>query len=95
VIVDLRSGSYQALGRVPGGGDRTVTVMADRPEGGRAGSVIAKRTRGQVARWLLESGADPVSLSKLVEVVAERWPVRLDPPKRAGLPWEMTLTVEG
>jgi cytoplasmic iron level regulating protein YaaA (DUF328/UPF0246 family) len=93
VIVDLRSGSYQALGRVPGGADRTVTVMADKPEGGRAGSVIAKRTRGQVARYLLESGGDPASLSKLVEVVAQRWPVRLEPPDRPGLPWEMTLTV--
>jgi cytoplasmic iron level regulating protein YaaA (DUF328/UPF0246 family) len=92
VIVDLRSGSYQALGRAPGSGDRTVTVMADRPEGGRAGSVIAKRTRGQVARHLLETGADPQDLTALVDVVAERWPVRLEPPRRPGLPWEMTVT---
>jgi hypothetical protein len=95
VVVDLRSGSYQALGRVPDGGRRSVTVMADRPDGARAGSVIAKRTRGQVARHLLESGADPADLTELCAVVAERWPARLDPPKRAGLPWEMTLTVEG
>lgn len=92
VIVDLRSGSYQALGRAPVSGDRTVTVMADRPEGGRAGSVIAKRTRGQVARHLLESGADPRDLTALVDVVADRWPVRLEPPKRPGHPWELTLT---
>jgi uncharacterized protein len=95
VIVDLRSGSYQALGRAAGAGDRTVTVTADRPSGGRSGSVIIKRTRGEVARHLLQSGATPRTLTELVEVVAERWPVRLAPPARPGLPWEMTLTAEG
>jgi hypothetical protein len=45
-----------------------------------------------VARHLLESGTNPRDLTGLVEVVAERWPVRLEPPKRPGLPWEMTLT---
>ena len=59
VIVDLRSGGYQALGRAPGMGGRTATIQADKPGGGRAASVIAKRTRGQVARYLLETGADP------------------------------------
>ncbi len=92
VIVDLRSGGYQALGRALGMGDRTATIQADKPGGGRAASVITKRTRGQVARYLLESGADPRDLSALVDVLADRWPVRLDPPKAAGHGWEITLT---
>jgi uncharacterized protein len=92
VIVDLRSGSYQALGRATGMGDRTATVLADTPAGGRAGSVIIKRTRGEVARHLLETGADPRDVPELADVLAERWPVRLDPPERPGLAWELTVT---
>ena len=95
MIVDLRSGSYQALGRARDAGDRTVTVQADNASGGRAGSVIVKRTRGEVARYLLESGERPRTLTDLVDIVAQRWPVRLEAPSRPGLAWEMTLTAEG
>ena len=93
VILDLRAASYQALGMPAGLGDRTVTLRLapDGPGGRRVGNVIVKRVRGQAARHLLESGADPATPAELAEVLASRWPVRLDPPTRAGRPWTITV----
>lgn len=93
-ILDLRASSYQALGMPPGLGDRTATIRLapDGPDGRRVGNVIVKRVRGQAARHLLESGADPASPAELAEVLADRWPVRLEPPARAGRPWTITVS---
>lgn len=95
VILDLRSQSYQTLGMPAGLGDRTVTLTVG-PEaltGRRVGNVFVKRARGQVARYLLESGENPANPGSLAAVLAGRWPVRLEPPSRAGGPWTLTLTL--
>jgi hypothetical protein len=94
VVLDLRSPGYQAIGVPAGIGDRTVTLrVAHDVSGGRQiGGVVGKRVRGQAARHLLESGADPEDPLALAGVLAERWPVRLDPPARPGRPWAVTLS---
>ena len=94
IVLDLRSPSYQAMGMPTGFSDRTVALRVDQAARGgpRVGDVIAKRIRGQAARHVLESGADPVEPDALGDILAERWPVRLDAPSRPGHPWTLTLT---
>ncbi len=86
VVVDLRSPGYQAIGTPTGLDARTVRLrVAQEGAGGRRiGDVIAKRVRGQAARYLLESGADPDDPWDLAGVLGERWPVDLarDRPSR-------------
>ena len=94
VVLDLRSPSYQAIGMPTGLSDRTVTIRVPQGRGRSAGgsaTSFAKRVRGQAARHLLESGADPDDPDALAAVLAERWPVELAPPTRRGHPWSMTL----
>ncbi|MDQ2709275.1 MAG: peroxide stress protein YaaA [Actinomycetota bacterium] len=58
LVVDLRSGSYAALGRVPQA--VTVTVLSQRPDGSRtAVSHFNKAHKGRVARLLAGSRAEP------------------------------------
>jgi cytoplasmic iron level regulating protein YaaA (DUF328/UPF0246 family) len=96
IVLDLRSPSYQAMGKPRGLGDRTVSLRVDQRAGGagRIGDVVAKRIRGQAARQLLESGSDPDDPDELATLLADRWPVRLGAPPRRGEPWTMTLIAE-
>jgi cytoplasmic iron level regulating protein YaaA (DUF328/UPF0246 family) len=95
VVVDIRSPGYQSFGMPAGLGDRTVSIrITQGPPGQRVGEVITKRLRGAVARYLLESGADPADPHALADVLAERWPVRLEAPERPGKPWSMTLSID-
>lgn len=97
VVVDCRSSSYQAAGMPQGLGDRTVAVRVLREADGRRSSVshMAKHTRGEVARHLLESGADPRTPQELAGALAERWDVELDPPARPGRTWTVSVVVAG
>ena len=66
LVLDLRSGSYAALGMPTGLGDRTAVLRVDYSsgDGGRIGDVVAKRIRGEAARHLLESGRSPTSRTR-------------------------------
>ena len=96
IVLDLRSPNYQAMGMPIGLDDRTIALRVDPAAGAgrRLGDVVAKRTRGQVARRLLESGEEPGDPEALGRILAERWPVRLEEPARPGKPWTMTLTAD-
>lgn len=97
LIVDCRSSSYQAAGMPTGLGDRTVAVRVLRDTAGRRSVVshMAKHTRGEVARHLLESGADPRRPDGLADVLADRWSVELVCPVRIGRPWTVDVILPG
>ena len=75
-VVDLRSGSYAALGRVPGA--ITVNVLSERADGSR--SVVShfnKAHKGRLARALAVTRAEP-SDSAGVAAVARRAGMRVE-----------------
>jgi uncharacterized protein len=92
VVLDLRSPTYQATGTPAKLGTPTVTLRVVPEAGGKAiGDVTAKRVRGEVARYLLESAAKPVGPDDLADVLGERWPIRVDPPDGPSKAWTIRL----
>jgi hypothetical protein len=92
-IVDLRSRSYQAVGRPAGLDEETVTLRV-RPSptrGSHIGDVVAKRTRGEAAGHLLSSPGDPEGPLDIAGLLAIRWPVEVEPPGDRSRSWTITL----
>jgi uncharacterized protein len=92
-ILDLRSRSYQAVGRPLGLDDQSVTLRIRPSAGGPAhiGDVIAKRVRGEVASHVLSSEADPEDPLDIADVLAARWSIEVDPPAGRTRTWTITL----
>ena len=83
LVVDLRSGGYAALGRVPGA--VTVNVLAERPDGTR--SVVShhnKSHKGGLARLLATSRAEP-SDAAAVARIARRAGLTVERPRPSHL----------
>ena len=76
LIVDLRSGSYAALGRVSGA--VTVDVVAEKPDGRRVTvSHFNKAHKGRLARALASTRSDPGDAAA-VATVARRAGMRVE-----------------
>ena len=95
-ILDLRSPTYRAVGRPDGFDDATVVLRIRPAPGGPAhiGDVIAKRVRGQAARHLLASDADPEEPLDIADVLATRWSLEIEPPAGRARSWTITLQSE-
>lgn len=94
VILDCRSATYVAAWRPSGAlADRTAHVSVVREAAGTRTVVShdAKKTRGEVARFVAETGETPKSVEHLVSLVRRRFPCELDPPERADAPWRLTI----
>jgi len=94
VVVDCRSAVY-ATAWTPTGAlaarTAAVRVLRDGPDGRSVVSHLAKHTRGEVARHLLTTGAEPRDVPALAECLAERWDVETVPPPRPGRPWTLDV----
>lgn len=76
LVVDLRSGSYAALGKVPGA--VTVDVVAEHPDGRRTTvSHFNKAHKGRLARALASTRSDPGDAAA-VAAVARRADMRVE-----------------
>jgi len=87
LLVDLRSGTYTALGKPPTAlADRTATMRVLHEHNGQRKVVshFNKATKGRIVRGLLQSGADPRTVDELHQAlgdlgwVVERAGTRLD-----------------
>ncbi|MRH92708.1 peroxide stress protein YaaA [Nocardia sp. SYP-A9097] len=68
LTVDLRSGTYQNLGRIPGA--ITAAVLTERPDGSRTVvSHFNKHHKGLLARALVLSRVEPTDINGLARVV--------------------------
>jgi cytoplasmic iron level regulating protein YaaA (DUF328/UPF0246 family) len=98
LIVDCRSSTYGAVWAPAGAlATRTVAVrvLRDGPGGRSVVSHLAKHTRGEVARHLLTTGADPRDAAALAECLGECWDVELVAPVRNGRPWTIDVVIPG
>ncbi len=74
LLVDLRSGTYTALGKPPADlTPRTATMRVLHEHRGvrKVVSHFNKATKGRMVRGLLESGADPSTVGDLQSVLAD------------------------
>lgn len=72
LVVDLRSGSYVALGKSPAShADRTTTLRVLHEHGGQRKIVshFNKATKGRIVRDLLEADADPATVDELASTL--------------------------
>jgi cytoplasmic iron level regulating protein YaaA (DUF328/UPF0246 family) len=94
LLVDCRSGPYTAAAPAAGPlARRTVAIRVLREQNGTRSVVshLAKHTRGEVARHLLEQDGDPGTPAALADLLGSRWPVELTPPPRLGSGWTLDV----
>ncbi|TDD02506.1 peroxide stress protein YaaA [Nonomuraea deserti] len=89
LVVDLRSATYASAWQP---GERSVTVRVFRD--GKVVSHMAKATRGEIARALLQQDSTPTSPDELVKVLdALGYRVEAAAPTRAGRSWTLDVHV--
>lgn len=96
VVVDCRSGDYAAAWRPgPGTAGRTVGIRVVIERAGRRTTVshMAKHTRGEVTRHLLQAARAPRTVEALAHELSTAWKVELTPPARAGATWTADLVL--
>jgi cytoplasmic iron level regulating protein YaaA (DUF328/UPF0246 family) len=86
LIVDCRSSTYKTVWRSPI--DITVEIRVSTVVDGVRTVVthMSKKTRGEIARWLLQSRSIPKTPEDLYAIVSERYPCALTPSDGAE-PW--------
>lgn len=92
-VLDLRSPVYRAVGRPSGLDDETVTLRVRPASDGKPhiGDVVAKRTRGEAATYLLGADGAPDEPLDIADRLATRWPIQVDPPGGRSRAWTITL----
>ena len=94
LLVDCRSATYVAAWRpspVSAATRVQVSVVEERDGVRSVVSHMAKKTRGEVARHLLVSGARPRTPAELADIVSESFTCELEQPERAGAPFTLTV----
>ena len=73
--------------------ERTAHVSVVREVAGKRTVVShdAKKTRGEVARFVAETGEMPKSVDALAALIRRHFPCELDPPERVDTPWRLTI----
>ena len=79
LIVDCRSSTYKTVWHSPV--DKTVEVRVSTVVNGVRTVVthMSKKTRGEIARWLLQSRSLPKTPEDLYAIVSEKYPCALTP----------------
>jgi cytoplasmic iron level regulating protein YaaA (DUF328/UPF0246 family) len=90
LIVDCRSSTYKTVWHSPV--DKTVEVRISTVVDGVRTVVthMSKKTRGEIARWLLQSRSVPKTPEDLYAIVSEKYPCALTPSDGAE-PWVLEV----
>jgi hypothetical protein len=86
LIVDCRSSTYKTVWKAPV--DTTVEIRVSTVVDGVRTVIthMSKKTRGEIARWLLQSRSTPKTPEDLYAIVSEKYPCALTPSDGAE-PW--------
>ena len=86
LIVDCRSSTYKTIWKAPI--EITVEIHISTVVDGVRTVVthMSKKTRGEIARWLLQSRSTPKTPEDLYAIVSERYPCALTP-SNGSSPW--------
>lgn len=90
LIVDCRSSTYKAAWKAPN--EITVEIKVSTVVDGVRTVVthMSKKTRGEIARWLLQSRSIPKGPEDLYAIVSEKYPCALTPSDGAN-PWVLEV----
>ncbi len=90
LIVDCRSSTYKTVWKSPL--DITVEVRVSTVVDGVRTVVthMSKKTRGEIARWLLQSRSTPKTPEDLYAIVSEKYPCALTPSDGVN-PWVLEV----
>ncbi len=86
LIVDCRSSTYKTIWHAPT--DTCVEIRVSTVVDGERKIVthMSKKTRGEIARWLLQSRSIPKTPEDLYAIVSEKYPCALTPAD-GNTPW--------